>query len=163
MPQFDPTTFSSQIFWLVVSFVALYWVVSRLAIPRVSEVLEQRSRLIQDDIEKAAALKNDTDKAIATYEAAMAAARSQAQDHIRAATIEIKAIADARTAEITAMVTAQIAAAEARIAKAKHDALDGMKAVAAESARDVVGRLAALSPDQAAVDAAVAAAVRETH
>ena len=163
MPQFDPATFPSQIFWLVVSFIALYWVVSRLAIPRVGEVIEQRARLVQDDIDRAAALKAETDQAIAAYEKAMADARSQAQDQIRSATAEMKAAADKKTAEVTAAVTSQITEAEARIAKAKADAMNGMRAMAAETARDVVAKLASLTPDAGTVDAAVAAALKESR
>jgi F-type H+-transporting ATPase subunit b len=163
MPQFDPSSFPSQIFWLVVSFIALYLVVSRLAVPRISEVLEQRRRLVQDDVDRAAALKSETDAAIATYEKAMADARAQAQDHIRAMVTEMKAAADKRTADVTTDVSAQIAAAEARIGKARQDALDGMKQLAADSARDVVAKLTSLTPDQGAVDNAVASALKEAR
>jgi F-type H+-transporting ATPase subunit b len=163
MPQFDPSTFPSQIFWLVVTFIALYVVVSRLAIPRVGEVLDQRTRLVQDDIDRAAALKAETDQAIAAYEQAMSEARSQAQDHIRSVTSEMKAVADKKTADVSAAVAAQIGEAETRIAKAKSDALAGMRTIAAETARDVVGKLAALTPDAGAVDQAVATALKETR
>ncbi|TAK99181.1 MAG: F0F1 ATP synthase subunit B' [Rhodospirillaceae bacterium] len=163
MPQFDPTTFPSQIFWLAVSFIALYWVVARLAIPRVGEVIEQRARLVQEDIDRATTLKAETDHAIAAYEQAMADARAQAQDHIRGIALEIRAVADKKTAEVTATVNAQITDAEVRIAKAKTDALAGMRTMAAETARDVVGKLAALAPDAGTVDAAVAAALKETR
>jgi F-type H+-transporting ATPase subunit b len=163
MPQFDPSSFPSQIFWLVVSFVALYLVVSRLAVPRIAEVLEQRRRLVQDDIDRAAALKAETDQAIAAYEQAMAEARSQAQDHVRAIAAEVKALADKRTAEVTEAVNAQIAAAEARIAKARAESLDGIRQTAVESARAVVAKLAGLTPEAGAVEAAVAAAAKESR
>ena len=163
MPQFDFTSFPSQIFWLVVSFIALYLVVSRIAVPRIAEVLEQRHRLVQDDIDRAAALKAETDAAIASYEQAMAEARAQAQDHVRAITADVKAIADKKTAEVVAAVTEQITSAEARIAKARADALDGMKQLAADSARDVVAKLAAISPEAGKVDAAVASALKEAR
>src|SRR3954471_23901059 len=101
MPQFEPSSFPSQIFWLVVTFIALYLVVSRLAVPRIAEVLEQRRRLVQDDIDRAAALKAETDQALAAYEQAMAEARAQAQEQIRIVTAEAKAIAEKRTAEVT--------------------------------------------------------------
>ena len=163
MPQFDPSSFPSQIFWLVVSFFALYLVVSRLAVPRIAEVLEQRHRLVQDDIDRAAALKAETDQAIAAYEQAMAEARAQAQEQIRIVTSEAKAIAEKRTAEVTAAVNDQTARAEARIAKARQDALDGLMQVAADNAKAVVAKLAKLSPDDAAVQTAVAAALKETR
>ena len=59
----------------------------------------------------------------------------------------MKAVADKRTADVTAAVAKQISEAEARIASAKQAALDRIKGVAAETARDVVAKLAGLSPD----------------
>jgi F-type H+-transporting ATPase subunit b len=162
MPQFDPTTFSSQVFWLVVTFVLLYWVVAKIAIPRIGEVLDQRARVIQEDLDRALALKGETDQAVQAYEKAMAAARDQAGEHMRAVTNEAKATADARTAELSAQVGKQVADAEARIAKAKEDALASLRGIAAETARDVVAKLAGLSPSQTELDAAVTAALKET-
>jgi F-type H+-transporting ATPase subunit b len=163
MPQFDPSSFPSQIFWLVVTFIALYWVVSRLAIPRVGEVIEQRKRLVQDDIDRAQALKTETDQAIAAYEKAMADARAQAQDHVRAITAEMKAAADKKTAEVNAEVSTKISEGEARIAKAKSDAMGSLRTIAAETARDIVSKLASLTPDAGAVDAAVGNALKESR
>ena len=73
MPQFDPSTFSSQIFWLIISFFVLYWVVARFAIPRIGGILEQRARVVQDDLDRAESLKTEAEQALADYEAAMAA------------------------------------------------------------------------------------------
>ncbi len=162
MPQFDPSSFASQIFWLAVTFILLYWVVAKLAIPRIGEVLDQRARMIQEDLDRALALKAETDAAVAAYEKAMAAAREQAGEHMRSVTNEAKATAEARTTELGALVAKQVADAEERIAKAKDDALASLKGIAAETARDVVAKLANLSPAQGDVEAAVAAALKET-
>ena len=163
MPQFDPTHFPSQIFWLVVTFVALYLILSKFAIPRVGEILEQRARLIQDDLDRAQHLKADTDAAIAAYEKAMADARGQARDVMTAAANELKAVGDQKTAAIGAEVNKQIADAETRIAKAKQDALGQIKTIAADTAREAVSRLAGLTLDAAKVDGAVATALKESR
>lgn len=163
MPQFDPSSFASQLFWLLVMFVALYWIVSRIAVPRIGEVLEQRARVIQDDLDRATQLKAETDAAISAYEKAMADARAQAYDHMRVISADMKAVADKRTAEVSALVTQQISDAEARIAQAKQSALEGLKAISADTARDVVAKLAGLSPDAGSVDNAVAAALKEAR
>ena len=162
MPQFDPASFASQLFWLAVTFIVLYWVVAKLAIPRIGEVLDQRARVIQEDLDRALALKAETDQAVQAYERAMAAARDQAGEHMRAVTNEAKATADARTAELSTQVAGQVAEAEARIARAKDDAMASLRGIAAETARDVVAKLANLSPSAGDVDAAVAAALKET-
>jgi len=163
MPQFDPSSFTSQLFWLVVTFVALYWVVAKIGIPRIGEVLEQRARVIQDDLDRAAQLKTEADQAIETYEAAMTAARDQAHEHIRTMQAEMKSVADARMAELSAKVTNQIGAAEARINTVKQAAMDGLTSIAADTARDVVSKLAELSPSGGSVDAAVAQALKASR
>ncbi len=163
MPQFDPSSFASQLFWLLVMFVALYWIVSRIAVPRIGEVLEQRARVIQDDLDRATQLKAETDAAVAAYDKAMADARAQAYEHMKVIQADMKAVADKKTADVAATVTKQIVDAEARIAQAKQSALDGLKTIAADTARDVVGKLAGLSPDAGSVDAAVAAALKDAR
>jgi|APGre2960657505_1045072.scaffolds.fasta_scaffold10747_3 F-type H+-transporting ATPase subunit b len=163
MPQFDPATFASQIFWLVVTFLALYAVIAKFAIPRIEEILEQRARFVQDDIDRAAALKADTDTAIATYEKAMAAARNQARDVMLVATIELKKVADEKTAVVTAEVGKQITDAETRIEKAKSEAVGSIKSIAADTAREAVARISGLSLDAAKIDAAVGAALKDAR
>lgn len=163
MPQFDPTFFPSQLFWLAVTFVALYLVIARFAIPRVGDILEQRARLIQDDLDRAAHLKADTDAAIAAYEKAMADARNQAREVLSGAAREMKAVVDAKTAAVNAEVAKQIADAEARIAKARTEAMDQIRAIAGGAAREAVAKLAGLTPDGAKVDAAVAAALKDSR
>lgn len=163
MPQFDPSSFASQVFWLAVMFVALYWIVSKIAIPRIGEVLEQRARVIQDDLDRATQLKAETDAAIAAYEKAMADARGQAYEHMKVMQADMKAVADKKTAEVTEQMTKQISEAEARITAAKQAALDSIKGVAADTARDVVSKLAGLSPDAGSVDAAVSTALKEAR
>lgn len=163
MPQFDPSVFAPQLFWLVVTFFALYWLVSKVAVPRVGEVLEQRARVIQEDLNRAVQLKAETDAAAAAYDKAMADARHQAQDHMRAMQADLKAVAEKRTADLSAQIGKQVSDAEARIGAAKQAALDAMKGIAADTARDVVAKLAAVTPDAGAVDAAVATALKETR
>jgi F-type H+-transporting ATPase subunit b len=163
MPQFDPATFGSQIFWLVVTFLALYGVIAKFAIPRIGEILEQRARLVQDDLDRAAALKADTDAAIATYEKAMASARNQARDVLLAAANEMKKVADEKIAVVSAEAGKQITDAEARIEKAKLDAMGSIKSIAADTAREAVARISGLSLDAAKIDAAVGAALKDAR
>ena len=161
MPQFDWTTISPQVFWLVISFAVIYWVVAKIAVPRVGEVLDQRARVIQEDIDRAAALKAETEAAAAAYDKAMADARGQAGDHLRQMQADAKAVAEKRVSELGEIIAKQVSEAEARITKAKSDALAAMRQLAGDTARDVVAKLAAVTPDAGAVDAAVAAALKE--
>ena len=62
MPQFDTSTFVSQIFWLVVSFAVVFVFVWRIVLPRIAATLENRQRKIGDDLARAGELADQADK-----------------------------------------------------------------------------------------------------
>src|SRR5215217_9096549 len=78
-PPFDPATFPSQLLWLTITFAALYLLMSRVALPRIGGILANRKGIIDADLAAADASRQQTDAAIAAYEAALAAAKSKAQ------------------------------------------------------------------------------------
>src|SRR5579871_5859223 len=78
-PPFQKETFASQLVWLAVFFIALYVVAARLALPRVGSIIANRRSRIDSDLAEAARMKDDADKAIATYEKELAEARARAQ------------------------------------------------------------------------------------
>jgi len=158
MPQLDPTSFLSQIFWLAISFVILYLVMSRVALPRVADVLEARQSRIALDLDEAARLKTEAEVALATYEATMAEARSTAQALLAKAAEERAEQAAARNAELDARLGKRLAEAEARIVAAKEAALDEVDRVAADIARSATERLIGAAPDADKARAAVALA-----
>jgi F-type H+-transporting ATPase subunit b len=161
MPQFDPSTFASQIFWLAATFVLLYYLLSRLALPRIAEVLEERSERIADDLERAAAFRKEPDAVVETYQQALAKARSEAALVMAEASQEMAAVSAKRQAEFSAKVAADIKAAEERIARAKAEAAARVQEIAGEAVRDIAAKLTGRSPDPAAVERSIAAVMKE--
>lgn len=153
MPQFDPTTFASQLFWLAVTFVLLYIVVSRFAIPRLGKVLEQRQKTVDDDLDRAQQLKAETEVAIATYEKALAEARAKAHDVLRETQDQISKAADTRNREVAHNLAIKIKEGEDRIAAARDDAMTQVKGIAAGAAVAIAQKLAGLSVDEASAQA----------
>ena len=78
MPQLDFSTFPNQIFWLVITLVVIYLVLSRVALPRIAEVLAARQGAITSDIATAEELKQKAANAEEAYEKALAEARAEA-------------------------------------------------------------------------------------
>ena len=78
VPQIDPSTFATQIFWLIVAFVTLYWLLSRRALPRLTEVLEARQDRIAADLDEAERLRREAEAALTSYQAAIAKAQDEA-------------------------------------------------------------------------------------
>ena len=162
MPQFWMEDFAPQIVWLLISFIALYLLMARVALPRVADVLETRHGRIADDLDQAAQLKSQAETVIAEYEAALAAARGDAQDTIAQAALEAAGKAEARNAEIAEALAAEASAAAGRIDTAKTEALAEMRGVAAELAKAAAERLVGADVAQTDVDSAVNAALQSS-
>ncbi|MBJ3784903.1 F0F1 ATP synthase subunit B [Devosia sediminis] len=154
-PPFDPATFPSQLLWLAITFAALYLLMSKLALPRIGGILENRKTLIDTDLAAADADRQKTDAAIAAYEKALAEARSKAQGIANQTREAIQADLSAKRSAAEADLSAKVSAAEARIAETKAQALTHVDEIAAETAQAVVGQIVGdVSPDS--VRAAVA-------
>ena len=132
MPQLDFATYPSQIFWLIVSMVVLFFVLSRVALPRIASVLEARSGAIADDIDRAAEFKRGAEQAEQAYQAALAEARARAQGIAAEARVEIEAQIAEATARADAEIAAKTAESAARIAQVRDSALAAVSEVAAD-------------------------------
>jgi F-type H+-transporting ATPase subunit b len=138
MPQLDMATWPSQLFWLGIAFFALYFVVSRIAIPRTGQVIEQRKSTIDGDLAAATRLRGETDQAVKTYEASLAEARSKANAIALENRNAIGARVDSERAGVDAKLMEKITRAEGEIATARGKALDGVAAIADDLAATIV-------------------------
>ena len=159
MPQFDPSTFSTQIFWLVVTFITLYFILWKVVLPKISDVLETRQDKIEDDIDRAAKLKAEAEEVLAAYHKALDDARSEAQAQVKATADEMTAEAARRHGEFGAALAKQMGDAEGRIGKARDEALASIREIAAGTATAAVGRLTGVEVSEADAQAAVAEAL----
>jgi F-type H+-transporting ATPase subunit b len=149
-PPFDPATFSSQLIWLAITFGALYYVLSRIALPRIGEVIEERRDRIQRDLDEAERLKSETEKALAAYEASLAEARGRAQGIAKENRDRLTADVERKRLEVEAENTRKLEDAERRIAETKARALAQVSEIASETAGSVVERLLgeSVGPDE---------------
>jgi len=161
MPQFDPTTFAPQIVWLVICFAVLYLLLRRVALPRIAEVLEERQERIAGDLDKAAALKAEAEAVLADYEKASAEGRAAAQAALRQAAESMSAQSAKQHAELGEKLTADLKVAESRIAKARQEATDNVRTIAADIAQAATERLIGGSIEAAAAESAVRDAMKD--
>ncbi|MGY9013170.1 MAG: F0F1 ATP synthase subunit B' [Rhodobacterales bacterium] len=155
MPQLDFSTFGNQIFWLVVTLVAIYLILSRIALPRIAEVLAQRQDRISDDLAVAEDLKGQALAAEEAYNQALAEARVGAQRIVAAAKAEMQVELDAAIAQADTEIAAKTAVSESAIAEIRAGALESVGFVAVETAAAVVAAIGGAA-DAQAISAAVA-------
>lgn len=160
MPQLDTTTWPPQLFWLAVTFIALYIVISRVVIPRTGGAIAMRKATVEGDLAQAQKLKAETDKAVHAYEATLAEARVKAHAIAQANRDKLAAETDAERAKLDQALGAKIAEAEKKIAASKMKALGDVRAVAAELATSIVAELIGVKVSKTAAAGAVAKAAK---
>ena len=159
-PPFQADTFASQLFWFAIAFIALYVIISRLAIPRVGGIIDARRQSVEGDLAEAKRLKDSSDAAIAAYEKALADARSRAQALANETREKYAAEADAARKALDATLNGRIAEAEQTIAARRAAAMAHVHEIAVEIAAAIVERLTGRAPSNADVSKSVADALK---
>jgi F-type H+-transporting ATPase subunit b len=137
LPQLNTLDFAPQLIWLAITFVLLYFLLSKMALPRVGEVIEERADRIRKDLDEAQRLKTETETAMVAYQQSLTEARASAQRIVQENRDKVSAELARERSDVEARLASMTSAAEARIGKAKTDALSKID----EVARDTAGAL----------------------
>ncbi|MBV1887415.1 MAG: F0F1 ATP synthase subunit B' [Parvibaculaceae bacterium] len=160
MPQLNIADFPPQLVWLAISFVILYIMMAKIAVPRISEVLENRQDRIARDLDEAKRLSEESDKAKADYEAALEDARAKAHGMVTELKSDLAKEQTASQAKLDAKLAKKAKAAEASITTAKETALSNVRSIAGEAAKATVAKLVSIEVSDKDVEAAVAASAK---
>ena len=159
-PPFEKQTFASQIFWLVICFVAIYLLISRIAVPRIGGILDDRAKRIENDFAEAQRDKEESEAALVAYEKALADARSRAQAIGTEIRDKVHAEAEEKRKALEAKLNGQLAEAEKAIAATKTAAMANVRGIAMDAAGAIVERLVGTRAGMPAVAAAVDEALK---
>lgn len=159
MPQLDFSTFPNQIFWLVVTLLVIYFVLSRVALPRIGGTIANRKGTITTDLAVAEELKQKAVAAEAAYQAALVSARTEADQIVAAARADIQADLNKAIAAADADIAKQSAASAQRIDDMRAGAAEAVTSVAKDTAAELIAALGGKA-DAAAITAAVSARLK---
>ena len=159
MPQLDFSTWGNQIFWLVITLIVIYFVLSRVALPRIASVLAERQGTITNDIAAAEDLKAKAQAAEAAYDKALVDARAQAQNIVAETKAGIQADLDAAIAKADAEIAVKAAEGEKAIAEIRANAMASVKDVAKDTAKEIVAAMGGKA-DAKSITAAVTARMK---
>ncbi|MFO7477777.1 MAG: ATP F0F1 synthase subunit B [Methyloceanibacter sp.] len=161
MPQLEAQDWAPQLIWLVITFGILYFLMARVALPRIGSVIEARAARIARDLATADKLRRETEEAIAAYEQALAEAKQKAHAIVDAGRAKLKEETAAERAKLESELAKRSAEAERRIGEAKNSAMREVNAVATEVAADIVRQLIGAAPAKAEIEQAVATARKD--
>jgi F-type H+-transporting ATPase subunit b len=158
LPQFKMEFWAAQIIWLVILFGALYLLLSRVFLPRIRGVRDEREGAISGAIDSARRARAEADAQSKAAEAELAAARAKAQAASTDAKARATAEAHARQKSQEAELSVKLAEAETRIQASRDKAMASVSEIAADTAAAMVARLTGDAPDEAQVQSALAVA-----
>jgi F-type H+-transporting ATPase subunit b len=159
-PPFQSQNFPSQLLWLAVTFVLLYALMAKVALPRINSILAARSKRISDDLAAAQRFRDQSDAANAAYQKSLADAHARAQGIVSDRHAQQAAEADAINKRLEAQLHERLAAAEQSIAATRTAAMGNVGAIATDTAAAIVERLIGKSPAEHEVVAAVGDALK---
>jgi F-type H+-transporting ATPase subunit b len=159
MPQLDFSTFPNQIFWLVIALFAIYFILTRIGLPRVGGVLAERQGTITNHIAAAEELKLRAHEAEKAYEKALADARTEANKIVAAAKDEIQGELEEAMRRADAQIAEKSAESEAAIGEIRKGAMEAIEEVAKDTAEALVGALGG-SAEKSTIDGAVQARMK---
>lgn len=157
-PPFDSANFASTLIWLAITFGLLYYLMSKIALPRVENILHTRADKIRQDLNQAYAAREKSEKAAAEQDKTIAEAKAKAQSLAQQTQAKINAENDEKRHALEANLSAKLAVAEKQIIETKAKAMSNVETIAADAASAIVERITGKPADQNAVKAAVAQA-----
>ena len=155
LPQFQFQHWAGQIGYLLILFVALYVLMTKVFAPRVRRVFDERAATIEGALASARAVQAEADSQAEAAQRALAEARSSAQRTAADAKAKAKAISDAREAALEEELAARQVEAEGRIRAARDSAMQELTTVATDAAHAIVEKLTGAKVARADVAAAV--------
>ncbi|MBT7641931.1 MAG: F0F1 ATP synthase subunit B' [Rhodobiaceae bacterium] len=155
MPQLDPSSFGSQLFWLAICFVTLYLVMAVFVLPRITGTLAARADQMEGDLAEAEALRDKAEAALAAYEDALAQARTRALGLAQDMRADVQAETERQKGELDASLAEAAKAADVRLEEARTKAMEGLQNAAQDIVADVMSAVGVEQADEKAVAKAV--------
>jgi F-type H+-transporting ATPase subunit b len=154
-PPFETQGFLAQLVWLALAFGLLYYLMDKVALPRIRGILHNRAERLRTDLDQAQAMKAEADAAGSAYETSLRDAQNKARDIAQATRNELAAEAEARRKTLEAELNTKLAASEATLKSRTDEAMGNVRAIAGETAAAIVERLTGQVPDQASLERAL--------
>ena len=141
MPQLDTSTFASQLFWLCICFFTMLFIMSKIIIPKIADILEQRQRKIDSYLNKAYQIKLQADEALKKYQDALTDATQKANASLAETQNELNKLVEKKQQDLDLRLHKKIMEGEAEIEQSREDALNKVKSISEELALEIIKKI----------------------
>ena len=154
-PPFETSGFLAQLIWLALAFGLLYYLMDKVALPRIQAILHARAERLRSDLDQAQAMKAEADAAGVAFETALRTAQGKARDIAQTTRNMLAAEAEVKRKALEEELNAKISTSEATIRARTEAAMGNVRSIAGEAATAIVERLTGQAPDRASLERAL--------
>ncbi len=154
-PPFETSGYLAQLIWLALAFGLLYYLMDKVALPRIQSILHARAERLRADLDQAQAMKTEADAAGVAFETALRDAQGKARDIAQTTRNTLAAEAETKRKALEQELNGKLAAAETTIRARTESAMGNVRSIAGEAATAIVERLTGQAPDRSSLDRAL--------
>jgi len=155
MPQLNPEFWISQIFWLTLIFGALYVLLSKFILPKISNNLETRKSQIVENIEAAEKQRKESDQKIKDYENIINEAKIEAKNIFNQAREKILKDINNKKESLKKEIDQEIKKAETEILELKNKSPEKINKIAIETSADLIKKIVGVEVNNSNISAIV--------
>lgn len=152
MPQLDFSTYFSQFFWLVITFLLLFLFLSKLYLPKILDIFELRSKTISENIKAAHLAKEQAACLKKEYEEMVANATKTRSNKLEEVNKEIFKMIESKLLKQENELNYQLSQAEERIKNFETKSSDDVSLIAKLAVKEIVSSLGLNNFTQEQVD-----------
>ncbi len=145
MPQLDPSSYPSQVFWLVLCFFTMLFLMAKIVLPKIAHAIEARQKIMSDNISEAEEFKKEADKIFQEYNDVLSKAKDEAAAIISKARDEIAEYTEKKEAEVNLKIAKDIDESELKIEKMKKEALSDVKNIVLDTALETCNKIVGIN------------------
>ena len=155
MPQLNPEFWISQIVWLILTFGALYIVLSKVILPKISDNLESRRSQILENIEIAEKQREESEEKVKEFEKIILNSKLEAKNLFNEARQKVLEDVDKKRSELEKSIEAEIVSAEKEIQSLNSNSLENIRKIATDTSSDLISQLIGQEVDKKTISSIV--------
>ena len=155
MPQLNPEYWYAQIFWLILIFSALYLVIWKVFLPRISNNIENRRLRIINDLNETEKLKENAEKKLKEYEKIIENSKKEAKKILQENQKKLENDLDKKKQILDEEINKEIKAAENEIMSLKKSSINSINKIAIEISSEILKQTIGKELNMSSVSAVV--------
>ena len=161
MPQLDPEYWPSQVFWLIIIFLTIYILISKIFIPKIKGSIDMREDKIRKDLEEAKTFREQAELKLKEYNSLMETAKIDVKKIISKSRQKLNEDMRIKREDAQKKIDAEILNAETEIKKFKVDSFNKVNLISQDIVSNLIKDIFGEDLNKSSIEASVLQTIKE--